>query len=322
MTVNRDISDGSRTSYLVTFPKISRDHVEVTTDGVATSFSWASDSEIILDTPAPEGAEVVRRRVTPTEPLVDFQPGTILQEKELDILATQGVYIAAEAKDAFIQTLVFDEADQAFDVKNSVLSNVADPVDGNDAVTKNWVLSTEESFLSEVKQVRDEIQSLTVSGEMIPSGDPLNISYDPSTVNIDFQIPHGPQGPQGIQGAQGPQGPQGIQGAQGPQGTSTPTYTSSEIPYVAVAPLVVAHGLGRVPANYQVVLRCKTANNGYAVGDEIQVSGMVGGNTQSHVTSANSSTISARFRSYYIQDTEGAEVLLDSSRWRVVFYAW
>ena len=50
-----------------------------------------------------------------------------------------------------------------------------------------------------------------------------------------------------------------------------PAYTSSELTFGAY--VSINHGLGRVPAHYQVVARCKTANNGYAVGDEIQMTG-------------------------------------------------
>jgi len=70
----------------------------------------------------------------------------------------------------------------------------------------------------------------------------------------------------------GPQGPQGIQG---PAGVSmfTESFESAEITYTDSAQSVeVSHGLSSVPKIFQFVARCKTADGGYAVGDELDFS--------------------------------------------------
>ena len=78
----------------------------------------------------------------------------------------------------------------------------------------------------------------------------------------------------------GPQGPQGIQGVAGNDGADgvtttvalTESFESSEQSFTDGASTVsLAHGLGVTPKILQVVLRCKTAEQNYSVGDELAV---------------------------------------------------
>jgi hypothetical protein len=102
-----------------------------------------------------------------------------------------------------------------------------------------------------------------------------------------------------------------------------PTYTSSEQSYVANAAIQVNHGLGRVPANWKVVLRCKTANNGWAVGDELPVGGVMDGDgARGYVSRANSTSLRFFVDSAAIQNSSADYVVPTSSHWKVVFYAW
>lgn len=87
----------------------------------------------------------------------------------------------------------------------------------------------------------------------------------------------GPQGPQGIQGVTGADGADGTDGADGADGVSTTvaltdSFESSELSVLDVSGSdEVSHGLGSVPKIFQVVLRCKTTDRGYAAGDEVIV---------------------------------------------------
>jgi hypothetical protein len=48
-----------------------------------------------------------------------------------------------------------------------------------------------------------------------------------------------------------------------------PYIESAETTFTNAATILIAHGLGVVPKDWHVVYRCKTAEAGYSVGDEI-----------------------------------------------------
>ena len=71
----------------------------------------------------------------------------------------------------------------------------------------------------------------------------------------------------------GPQGPQGIQGDAGTNGVLSEYFESAEQDVEDNAMRIeVAHGLGSAPKLVQAFVRCKQANGGYVVGDELDCS--------------------------------------------------
>lgn len=84
---------------------------------------------------------------------------------------------------------------------------------------------------------------------------------------------------------------------------AAPTFESIEKSFVANSRITVQHGLSRVPYLYQVRLRCKVANLGYSVGDEIPITNMVDGDgARGYVSWANSTEIN--FFCRYYEHTE------------------
>ena len=91
-------ADGSTQTYAVTFPFISRDHVSVTADGTAATFTFVNDGQITITSPAVLSSEalIIKRNSSPATLLVDFVDGSNLTEADLDLLATQMFYLAQE----------------------------------------------------------------------------------------------------------------------------------------------------------------------------------------------------------------------------------
>jgi hypothetical protein len=54
-----------------------------------------------------------------------------------------------------------------------------------------------------------------------------------------------------------------------PATQAAPYIESEETTYTNNAIVLIAHGLGVVPKDWHVIIRCKTAEAGYSVGDEI-----------------------------------------------------
>jgi Phage T7 tail fibre protein len=136
----RYTGNGATTNYTFSFPYISSDHVKVRVAGVlVTTWSFLNSSTIqFLSAPA-NGAVIEIRRETPKDSLiVNFTDGSVLLERDLDLLATWDLYLAQETKDSLEGSIQQNSLGQ-FDALNKRIVNVADPVDPQDAVTKAYV---------------------------------------------------------------------------------------------------------------------------------------------------------------------------------------
>lgn len=107
----------------------------------------------------------------------------------------------------------------------------------------------------------------------------------------------------------------------------TPAFTSAEqsIP-TGNTVLSVSHGLGRVPADFRCILRCKTAELGFSVGDEIDAASI---NDQVNSVPveiwANATSCKFVAQSSTMRTTAANATGLQnmtSANWRIVFYAW
>jgi len=127
-------------------------------------------------------------------------------------------------------------------------------------------------------------------------------------------------GPQGIQGVQGVAGTNGTNGADGTSSTValSESFESSEITFPSSAAFVTeTHGLGAVPKQFVVSMRCKTSDTGYDVGDEIYL--------QTTNTSFISST-EVGFRAappvYVNNKTTDGYGTINTANWKLVFRAF
>ena len=155
-------SDGVQTVFSVPFPYIDRSHVVVLVDENPVSFSWLSGTQVELTLAAPAGAKVSRERVTPASPLIDFVQGAALSDNDLDIVATQGLFLAQEAKDALETTLVLD-AQGAFTVEDRRLTGLLDPTQPQDAANKRWVETFSGNYVAAAQAARDAAQGSATS---------------------------------------------------------------------------------------------------------------------------------------------------------------
>lgn len=139
----RYAGNGSTTNYVFSFPYISADHIKVRVNGtLVTSWSFLNSSTIQFVSAPISGAIIDIRRETPKESsIVNFTDGSVLLERDLDLLATYDLYLAQETKDG-LDSSISQTYLGVFDGQNKRITNVADPVAAQDAVTKNWVETT------------------------------------------------------------------------------------------------------------------------------------------------------------------------------------
>lgn len=130
--------DGATVAFSIPFQYISTGHIKVSINSVLqeSGYTFPSASSVQLSSPPAGGSIVEIRRVTPKDArLVDFQDGSILNEFSLDLDGNQGFFIAQETLDDAEDALKLSSSD-VYDFSAKRASNLADPVDPQDAVTK------------------------------------------------------------------------------------------------------------------------------------------------------------------------------------------
>ncbi len=139
----RYTGNGSTTNYTFSFSTISTDHLKVRVNGtLVTNWSFLNSSTIqFVSAPAAAAVIEIRRETPKDSAIANFTDGSVLLERDLDLLATWQLYVAQETEDDLEDTIRVDSLGR-FDVLNKRIINVADPVAAQDAVTKNWVETT------------------------------------------------------------------------------------------------------------------------------------------------------------------------------------
>ncbi len=107
----------------------------------------------------------------------------------------------------------------------------------------------------------------------------------------------------------------------------TKSFESAEQAIVTNTSTAVAHGLGAVPKLTQLLLRCKTTDLGYAVGDEVPILGiMVENNSGGYGTSisadATNITISSGTDQSILTKNGAAYGAITHANWKYVVRAW
>ena len=130
----------TQSNFSFSFGYLAAEHIHVYIDGVETfDFTFLSAQIITLDTPLVADALVRIARATPiSEPIVDYNNGSVLGETDLDAEALQGLYATQEIRDTATTSLILNDAG-LYDVANVRIINVGTPTDANDAATKSYV---------------------------------------------------------------------------------------------------------------------------------------------------------------------------------------
>lgn len=133
----RYTGNGATTNYTFPFQYLSQDHIKVRINGVLTTlFSFLNANTVQMFSAPASGAVIEIRRETPKDtPIVNFTDGSVLLERDLDLLATFDLYLAQEASDFAADSLTLNNGGQ-WDARSLHLVNLPDPSGPTEPVTK------------------------------------------------------------------------------------------------------------------------------------------------------------------------------------------
>ena len=132
--------NGSTTQFAITFPYIRKEHVKGFVNFVDTVYTYVNNTTVQLAAAPASPLRVEVRRITPlANVLVDYTDGSTLVAADLDTTALQNLYIEQELDDSLKQTVSVDPATGLLTAGSARITNVANPVNAQDAATKSYV---------------------------------------------------------------------------------------------------------------------------------------------------------------------------------------
>ena len=150
-SINTFPGDGATTVWNLNFAGgyLRREHVKAYTEdslGNTTTrdLVFLSDNQVRVEPAVPLGVTLVVYRDTPKDkPLVDFTDGSIINERNLDLVAQQSVFVGAEMLDRFAAT-----NEIAVEAQTVALSSVADAAEAKANAASSLSLATDANALA------------------------------------------------------------------------------------------------------------------------------------------------------------------------------
>lgn len=153
-------ADGSQTNFSVPFDYLRPAFVHVSVNDAEVSEGFTISNRMVMFDSAPSKDAVVRiYRNTPTTRLVSWADASILKAIDMTIAEVQQLHILEEASDwSKTNSIVLDEESGVWQGRKCRVSNVADPTEAQDVVTKNYLENTEDSFVQRMNAIKTQTE--------------------------------------------------------------------------------------------------------------------------------------------------------------------
>lgn len=158
--VEYEVTDGTQTTYTFPFSYLRKKFVMVSilhSDASETALEYGvgytvNDLSVSLTTPAQVGEHIIIYRQTSTDKIVTWNDGSILLARDMNTEDAQMLHLQEEQQDYImahaISTKVTSDKEVLWDALNHRISNVSDPKDPQDAVTKHYMESVQNGFVA------------------------------------------------------------------------------------------------------------------------------------------------------------------------------
>lgn len=153
-------ADGSQTNFSIPFDYLRPSFVHVSVNDAEVSEGFTISNRMVMFDSAPAKDAVVHiYRNTPTTRLVSWADASILKAIDMTIAEVQQLHILEEANDwSKTHSIVFDEERGVWQGRNYRVSNVSDPTEAQDVVTKNYLENTEDSFVQRMNAIKTQTE--------------------------------------------------------------------------------------------------------------------------------------------------------------------
>lgn len=153
-------ADGSQTNFSVPFDYLRPSFVHVFVNDAEVSEGFTISNRMVMFDSAPAKDAVVRiYRNTPTTRLVSWADASILKAIDMTIAEVQQLHILEEVSDwSKTNSIVLDEESGVWQGRKCRVSNVADPTEAQDVVTKNYLENTEDSFVQRMNAIKTQTE--------------------------------------------------------------------------------------------------------------------------------------------------------------------
>lgn len=153
-------ADGSQTNFSIPFDYLRPSFVHVAINDAEVSEGFTVSNRMVMFDVAPsKDAEVHIYRNTPTTRLVSWADASILKAKDMTIAEVQQLHILEEASDwSKTNSIVLDEESGTWQGRKYRVSNIADPTEAQDVVTKNYLENTKDSFVQRMNAIKTQTE--------------------------------------------------------------------------------------------------------------------------------------------------------------------
>ena len=286
-----------------------------------TGRSASAKTVTVSDDLTPYSKVQVYRKTT-VVPIVDFQDGSRLTERDLDAAYRQGLYVAQEVAENSNQSTQREDVDTDLIADGAIAtSKIADNAVTDQKLSLTLDLSTHSVTLATGEISTSELANDAVNGTKLAdnSVDSEHL-VDGSVDNV--HLAGGIDLTTKVTGV--------LPSANGGTGVSTaiPFTVKAEssdvtIPAAAGEATTFTHGLGQLPEFFKVYLKCTAAANGYAVGDIIDFIQDTNGNNVISVYADSTVVGINRAGSIVVSDkTTGTAQTITTTDYKFIFKAY
>ena len=153
---------GSQTRFDFPFDYLRKSFVRVSVDNESmdNTADYTIDSRTVVFHDAPPSNSIIRiYRETDTSRLVVWADASVLKASDMTIQQVQQLHILEEANDwTKTNSIVLNDEGNAWQGRNYRVSNVSDPTEAQDVVTKHYLENTEDSFVQRMNAIKTQTE--------------------------------------------------------------------------------------------------------------------------------------------------------------------